>query len=61
MPTQRIIREKARQLVPGTVTMVRTALGQVAEYDVYLVAGNHRNWIGGGTKREAQRLFDRTA
>lgn len=39
----------------GNIRVERTALGQVAEYDVYV--GD--NYVGGGSKREATRLFDK--
>ena len=39
----------------GKLRIERTALGQVAEYYVY----HGEEYIGGGSKREANRLFDK--
>jgi hypothetical protein len=47
----------------GAFTVVRSALGQVAEYDVYeaAVTGAHKTPVdiyrGGGTKSEALKIF----
>lgn len=40
------------------VVVERSALGQVIEYDVYVIDGEKREHKGGGSKREAQRIFD---
>jgi hypothetical protein len=54
----RVTRE-AKLTTGSTVVVERSALGQVAEYDVYVVTGEHRAYKGGGSKREAQRIFDK--
>jgi 5-hydroxyisourate hydrolase-like protein (transthyretin family) len=46
---------------PGvTVEVERESMGQVTEYEVYVTNAKGRVRWGGGTKREAQRIFDRT-
>jgi hypothetical protein len=52
--SERVVREK------DGVVMVRSSTGQVTEYDVYKVVDGKRVYVGGGTKREGQRLFDKT-
>ena len=37
----------------------RMSLGQVTEYTVFRVEGEERTFLGTGTKREAQRIFDK--
>lgn len=39
----------------GALRVERSALGQVAEYDVY----DGDSYQGGGSKREALRIYDR--
>lgn len=55
----RVVREKALTATKKVV-VERSALGQVAEYDVYVMEGDEGKYLGGGTKREAQRIFDLT-
>lgn len=57
----RVIREAALTATQKVV-VGRSALGQVAEYDVYVTvdAEDRYQYLGGGTKREAQRIFDLT-
>lgn len=43
----------------SVVRVERSAIGQSIEYDVYIVSGEARDYKGGGSKREAQRIFDR--
>ena len=46
----------------GDLIVVREALGQMIEYDVYRVVdedGKHDEYLGGGSKREALALFRR--
>lgn len=63
MPAK-ISRKIVRQ--EGDLIVVREALGQVAEYDVYRIAEGTKlplhapgEYLGGGSKREALALFRR--
>jgi hypothetical protein len=49
-------RNERVQMQLGDVVMIRSSMGQVTEYDVYRITG--RKYLGGGTKREAKRLFN---
>ena len=42
------------------VNLVRSALGQVAEYDVYRIENGVETYLGGGSKREGLKIFNRT-
>lgn len=55
----RVIRQKT---VSDTVeiTVERMSLGQVTDYLVYRTEGDEKKFLGSGTKKEAQRLYDRT-
>lgn len=41
------------------VIVEREALGQVADYSVFRVKDDERTFLGSGSKREAQRIFDK--
>lgn len=61
---ERIIRQKFSEDGKGVV-VVRSSFGQVTEYDVYRATKTERGiergeYLDGGTKQQAQRLFDRT-
>jgi hypothetical protein len=58
MTSKRITRQ-AKLSGLREVVVERSGLGQVAEYDVYIVhSSSAREYQGGGSKREAQRIFD---
>lgn len=59
MGAKRVIRSKS---VGENVEVIveRMSLGQVTDYDTFRVADGEREYLGGGSKREAQRIFDRT-
>lgn len=56
MSNTRIVRRK--QVGKVEVIVERMSLGQVTDYTVYRVEGESREYVGSGSKREAQRLFD---
>lgn len=59
MGTARVIRSKAA-VGGGEVVVERESLGQVTDYTVWVVKGDERKLVGSGSKREAQKLYDKT-
>jgi hypothetical protein len=59
MKTMRVLATKAVE--GGSAELRRTGLGQVVEYDVYVRfdADGSEMYLGGGTKREARRLYNK--